>query len=59
MTGQFIRVSCNDCGSETIMYSHASSMIPCETCGATLAKPAGGKALLTGGRLVEVVSEGN
>ncbi len=40
----FLRVRCNDCGNEQIIYSHASSIVKCLLCGKTLAVPRGGKA---------------
>lgn len=40
----FLRVRCNDCGNEQLVYSHASSVIKCQVCGKTLAMPRGGKA---------------
>lgn len=41
---RFLRVRCNDCGNEQIVYSHASSVVKCQVCGKTLAVPRGGKA---------------
>lgn len=40
----FLKVRCNDCGNEQVMYSHASSVVKCLVCGKTLAVPRGGKA---------------
>jgi small subunit ribosomal protein S27e len=44
----FIRVKCPDCGNEQIIFSHATSIVHCNVCGATLAEPSGGKALVKG-----------
>ena len=49
----FLKVSCKDCGNETIIFSRASSEISCSVCGSTLARPKGGKADLVGCRVVE------
>ena len=55
MSGNFIRVNCTDCGYETILFDRASASISCSICGATLAKPAGGKADLSGSTVVDVL----
>jgi len=44
----FLRVKCSDCGNEQIVFSHATSIIHCNVCGATLAEPSGGKAKVKG-----------
>lgn len=41
---RFLKVRCNDCGNEQVIYSHASSIVKCLVCGKTLAMPRGGKA---------------
>lgn len=41
---RFLRVRCNDCGNEQVVYSHASSVVKCLVCSKTLAVPRGGKA---------------
>ncbi len=53
MAGGFIKVSCRDCGNESIMFDRAATVVNCSVCGATLARPAGGRANLVGGTLVE------
>ena len=55
MSGKFLRVSCTDCGNETILFDRASTTISCSICGATLARPAGGKADLSGSTVVDVL----
>ena len=57
MSGEFIKVSCNDCGSESIIFSRATTIIPCSVCGAILTSPSGGKAQLTGCKLIEQWNE--
>ena len=44
----FLRVKCPDCGNEQIVFSHASTVVHCNICGVTLAKPSGGKATIKG-----------
>ena len=56
MTNQFLRVSCRDCGSESIIFSRATTSIACGVCSATLTKPAGGKADLVGCTVVEALN---
>ena len=35
----FLRVKCPDCGNEQIVFSHATTIVHCNVCGATLAEP--------------------
>ncbi len=55
MSGKFLRVSCTDCGHETILFDRASTSISCSICGSTLAIPAGGKANFVGSTVVDVL----
>ena len=55
MSGKFLRVSCTDCGHETIIFDRASTSISCSICGSTLAISAGGKATLSGSTIVDVL----
>jgi len=41
---KFIRVKCNDCGNEQIIFDHAKSVVKCLVCEKPLAFPKGGKA---------------
>ncbi len=45
---QFLRVKCEDCGNEQIGFDRAASVVLCQVCGTTLAKPTGGKAAIRG-----------
>ena len=45
---RFLRVKCPDCGNEQVVFSHATITIHCNICGATLAEPSGGKAVVQG-----------
>ncbi|MDM7935610.1 MAG: 30S ribosomal protein S27e [Methanothrix sp.] len=44
MTSGFLRVKCNDCENEQVIFAHASTIVKCLVCGRTLAEPTGGKA---------------
>jgi small subunit ribosomal protein S27e len=48
MAGSFITVTCPDCESEQTVFEKASTEVACAVCGHTLARPAGGKAVLEG-----------
>lgn len=45
---KFVRVRCSDCGNEQVVFSHTTNVVHCNICGATLAKPTGGKAKIKG-----------
>jgi small subunit ribosomal protein S27e len=53
VTGDFVKVKCNDCGNQQIIFDRATTAITCLICGATIAKPTGGKTKIRG----EVVSK--
>ena len=55
MASQFLKVSCKDCGSESIIFSRATTAIACSVCGATLTTPAGGNANLVGCEVPETL----
>ena len=40
---RFLRVKCNDCGNEQVIFGNASTLIVCLVCGCTLAEATGGK----------------
>jgi small subunit ribosomal protein S27e len=44
----FLRVKCSGCGNEQIVFSHATNLVRCNVCGAVIAEPRGGKALIRG-----------
>ena len=46
--GEFLKIKCPDCGNEPGIFDRASTQVNCLVCGATLAKPQGGKAALRG-----------
>jgi len=45
---RFLKVKCPDCGNEQIVFDHATTVVHCNICGATLAEPSGGKAKIKG-----------
>ncbi len=49
---KFLRVKCNDCGNEQVIFGCASTVVKCLVCGRTLAEPTGGKAKI----LTKIVS---
>lgn len=54
---KFLRVKCNECETETIVFNHAKTVVKCsnEDCGHVLATPLGGKAEIDG-EIVEVLN---
>jgi len=40
--GKFLKVKCEDCGGEQIVFDRAATTVVCLVCGATLARPTGG-----------------
>ena len=44
----FYKVNCNECDELQIVYSHASTVIACNSCGNTIAEPSGSKAIING-----------
>ncbi len=50
----FLKIKCKDCGNEQIIYSKVSSVVICNICGSTIAKPTG-STLATSGELIEKI----
>lgn len=44
----FLRVKCLKCGNEQMVFGNAANAVNCKVCGAELAKPSGGKAIIKG-----------
>ncbi len=40
---RFLRVKCNDCGNEQVIFGCAATNIKCLVCNKLLAEPTGGK----------------
>lgn len=43
-SGKFIKVKCNKCKNEQVIFNRAASAVKCLVCGIELAAPGGGKA---------------
>ena len=41
---KFLKVKCNDCENEQVIFGSASSKVECQVCGRTIAEPSGGMA---------------
>jgi small subunit ribosomal protein S27e len=54
MTSRILRVGCDDCGNEQVVFERAATEIACAVCGSTLVTPTGGKGDVHG-ETVEVV----
>lgn len=52
---RFIKVRCQACKNEQVMFESATTEVKCLICGAVIAKPKGGKAELKA-RLIEVLN---
>jgi small subunit ribosomal protein S27e len=50
---KFLKVKCNDCENEQVVFDHASTSVKCNVCGRTLVEPGGGKAEIKS-RVIEV-----
>jgi small subunit ribosomal protein S27e len=46
MASEFLKVKCNECKNEQVIFSRSASEVKCLVCGAMLAKPSGGKAAI-------------
>jgi len=41
---KFVKVRCNNCKNEQVVFEKASSKVKCTSCNSELAKPTGGKS---------------
>ncbi|HLH86297.1 MAG TPA: 30S ribosomal protein S27e [Thermoplasmataceae archaeon] len=39
---RFVKLKCRDCGNEQVTYTRITSVVQCNICGATIARPTGG-----------------
>jgi small subunit ribosomal protein S27e len=46
MTSKFVKVKCEKCKNEQMVFERAASKVKCLVCGELLAEPTGGKARL-------------
>ena len=44
----FLRVKCQKCGNEQLIFGSPVNKVTCNVCGETLAEPTGGKAKIKG-----------
>ncbi|MBW2979587.1 30S ribosomal protein S27e [Candidatus Woesearchaeota archaeon] len=51
---KFVKVRCNKCKNEQIIFGKASTVVKCLVCGTELAKPTGGKAQIKA-RILEIL----
>ena len=51
---KFLKVRCPDCSNIEVLFNKTASEVKCQVCGATLARPTGGKADIRG-EVVEVL----
>ncbi len=47
-TSLFLRVKCQKCGNEQLIFSNTVNKITCNVCGEVLAEPTGGRAKING-----------
>lgn len=45
---KFIKVRCEDCENEQVLFDKSSTVVSCHICGSKLAIPDGGKAKIKG-----------
>jgi small subunit ribosomal protein S27e len=51
---KFIKVRCNDCENEQVLFDKASTTVLCHICGSKLAIPSGGKAKIKA-KVLEII----
>ena len=47
-SSRFQKVECSECNETQVVYSHASTMVACNSCGNTIAEATGSKAKISG-----------
>lgn len=53
-TSKFLKIRCNKCKNEQIVFGKASTKVKCLVCGEPLAEPSGGKTNAVG-RVLEIL----
>ena len=53
---KFLRIKCDDCGNEQIVFDHAVTPVKCLVCDKVLVEPRGGKAKIKT-KIVDVVDK--
>lgn len=54
---RFLRVRCNNCGNEQVVFDRPAMVVRCLVCGNVLIEPTGGKGRIVGGATVVAVYE--
>ncbi len=54
MANKFVKIRCNKCKAEQIMFEKATTSVTCNKCGEPLASPAGGKAKIQA-KIIEIL----
>jgi len=54
MVSKFLRVKCAKCKNEQVIFERSASVVKCLVCGEILAKPTGGKTLISSESVTEV-----
>ena len=54
MATKFIKVRCNKCKAEQVIFEKATTVVKCLKCGEELSKPAGGKAEIKA-KIIEIL----
>ncbi|WP_069807955.1 30S ribosomal protein S27e [Vulcanisaeta thermophila] len=49
---RFIRIRCNNCGNEQVVFDRPSMIVRCLVCGNVLIEPTGGVGKIVGGTVV-------
>jgi small subunit ribosomal protein S27e len=55
MKSRFVKVRCQKCKNEQVIFGKASSEIKCLICGTVIAEPSGGKSKIKA-RIVEILN---
>lgn len=53
---RFLRVKCEDCGNEQVIFDTAATAVKCLVCEKVLAEPTGGKAQIKA-KVIDVVDK--
>ncbi len=54
MASRFLRVKCEKCKNEQVIFEKTASVVKCLVCGEVLARPGGGKAHIISESVAEV-----
>tara|TARA_B100000945_G_scaffold8919_1_gene7245 strand:- start:421 stop:609 length:189 start_codon:yes stop_codon:yes gene_type:complete len=57
LRSKFLKVRCNDCPEEKIIFDRAATTINCTQCESTLVIPKGGRAELANCAIIEVLEQ--